>query len=337
MSKQFNVSCKGGSLRLSDHTVRIHNMSGKVLWQMPVKAVTGVEEVSRKVMSTIVIRTLQGDRTVEWLLPDNVARLQQALAASQADAPPFSPQMLRPPEHVSPPLSATQFQPQMLQSSGLDSPLSPAPPFWPQSPVLVSPPPTSAPAMQPPPKRRRAWPWVIAVILVLVSIGLINTALSSGSSTGNAASTPTAAAQSQATLAPKPTPTPTVKQNIIQIVNTHTSRADKIDFTQNNTVTVVVQITLSEMLDQGDARNTIQLNCFNIEKALWTDHITSLKDVALAFRDPSQDKYGNPSISPYGSCDLTAAIAARFNWDNLTISGSWNAYDSAQFYPIILG
>lgn len=152
---------------------------------------------------------------------------------------------------------------------------------------------------------------------------------------------PTSVTADQPTSAPTqastPTNTPTVKQNIVQLVDSHTSDADKIEFPQNDGKTVVVQITLSEQLDSNSARITIQDNCFNIQQALWTAHIASLKDVDLAFRGPSVDKFGNKSIAPYGVCDLTKATAAKFRWDNLNAQSGWNAYDQAMFYAIISG
>lgn len=150
-------------------------------------------------------------------------------------------------------------------------------------------------------------------------------------------SAPTQAVAPTPTTPPKPTPTPTVKQHIEQLVKDNTSQSTKIEFTQNDGKDVSVTITLSDQLTPGFARNTIQENCFNIEKALWTAHIAGLDDVNLAFNGPSVDKYGNNGTSPYGECDLTAGTAKKFNWDNLSASSAWDAYDLAVFFKIIQG
>lgn len=181
---------------------------------------------------------------------------------------------------------------------------------------------------------------ILACVLFVCSATIAGVAQSISESdatpTAAVASQPT---QAQATSTPTrpvtPTPTPTAKQRIQQLVTSNATDADKIDITQNDGRDVSVTITLKEALDQADARNSIQQNCFSIEKALWTAPLTGLDDVDLAFRGPATDAFGNPTTAPYGECDLSAPTAAKFNWSNLTPSTAWHAYDLAVFYKII--
>jgi hypothetical protein len=80
LTQSLRISCKQGNLRISDGFLRLHGYTGKILWQVPIQAVTSMEEVSRKILLTIVIHTTQGDRTVEGIAPTQFPRLQQALA-----------------------------------------------------------------------------------------------------------------------------------------------------------------------------------------------------------------------------------------------------------------
>ena len=193
--------------------------------------------------------------------------------------------------------------------------------------------------------RRQTRPMQVIVALGLIAaVIFVGSAAVSGIVQGSQQAlepTPTVASQPTPTSAPTraPTPQPTLSttQRITQLVHDNASNFSKIDMTQNDGKTVVVQITLNEALDKGSARAMIQENCFNVEKALWTARIASLNDVDLAFRGPAVDKFGNNSIAPYGVCDLTKATAAKFNWDNLSPPAAWDAYDSAQFYAIVQG
>lgn len=59
------------------------SMTGKQVWSLPVQGVI-ITEVSRKVMAIIEVRSQLGAYRVEWVSPDNIPKLQQALLDAQS-------------------------------------------------------------------------------------------------------------------------------------------------------------------------------------------------------------------------------------------------------------
>lgn len=198
------------------------------------------------------------------------------------------------------------------------------------------------PTYAPPPLPHRR-PWyrrpisLIAIAIVFVVLLIIGATSNSDGSQASATPTSTLAQATQApTATPKPTATLTVDQRVQQLVSSNASEAKsvKTSYASND---VEVNIVLDEAFDNGSYRTIIQENCFNIQKALWTGHISGLDDVNIAFSGPATDKYGNPMTAAFGECELGAKTAAQFNWPGLDQQSAWQAYDLARFYAIIQG
>lgn len=213
----LNISCKGGSLRVTPDGFLVHtSMAGKPVWQISARGVS-VVEVSRKIMATIEVRTPQGSRLVEWVSPGDIVKLQQALAQVQA-MPSYSqnPYAANAPTY--------QSQPQYPQ-------------YPHQQPGRFGQPPTR-PYTQPQ-QKPTAWQWYRAqrsktrrgigcgvIVAILLLIGMCSSVVSAASNSGNQANsdatptnqvvqqaasstdTPTTAATATATPTPKPKPTP---------------------------------------------------------------------------------------------------------------------------------
>jgi hypothetical protein len=116
MQALLNVPCKGGSLRVmpDGYLVRV-SMTGQTLWQIPAQSVT-IANVSQKIMASLEICSPYGNHLIEWVSPDNIPRLQQALAqapmpAPQATYPQWQAGQMAPPPPP-PPYPSPQFQAQ---------------------------------------------------------------------------------------------------------------------------------------------------------------------------------------------------------------------------------
>jgi archaellum component FlaF (FlaF/FlaG flagellin family) len=148
-------------------------------------------------------------------------------------------------------------------------------------------------------------------------------------------------ASSSATAASgPPTPTPTAQQRLAALARhaatgSNIQRVDTTYSAQDGTVTVTV--TLGGSVPVADADVTamqarVMSMCFQTQKALWTSGIP-LRSVTVTIAGPIMDQYAEREIQAYGAAVLTAAKAAKFNWEALSPDAAWTQYDNAYLRP----
>ncbi len=173
------------------------------------------------------------------------------------------------------------------------------------------------------------------MILILLS-GVVSALSGGNSNTSTSNSTPVAT--QQATQAPKPTskPTqpPTLDQRIHDLVY-GAGTVGHISKIERDSQFITVSENAADNLTHGMIVTGIKMDCFSVQKALWTNVGKQIPEVIVNFYMPVQDKYGNQSIGEVASCDLQKSTAQVFNWNNLTHDDAWNDYDNAHIISFL--
>jgi hypothetical protein len=192
--------------------------------------------------------------------------------------------------------------------------------------------PTPPPAPIPPKKHkllRNKWFWIAIVVFIVIS-GIVST-LTNG---GNTSNNPAAAPVSTSTTVPaaakptvKPTQPPTLDQRIHALVYGAGTVGHITEITRDSQF-VTIKENAADNLTNSLIVGGIKMDCFAIQKALWTHVGKQIPEVIINFSMPVQDQYGNQSIGEVASCDLQKSTAQRFNWNNLTHDDAWNDYDN---------
>jgi hypothetical protein len=165
--------------------------------------------------------------------------------------------------------------------------------------------------------------WKKFFVLTLVIIALAACGESSAvTSTVTPTSQPT---QAQATT--KPTKPPTLDQRIHDLVY-GAGTVGHINKIERDSQFITVSENAADNLTNGMIVDGIKMDCFYIQKALWTNVGKQIPEVIINFYMPVQDQYGNQSIGEVASCDLQKSTAQLFNWNNLTQDDAWKDYDN---------
>jgi|SRR5579859_4935572 len=98
------------------------------------------------------------------------------------------------------------------------------------------------------------------------------------------------------------------------------------------TVSTVKQV--GAQANNTSARSAIMLDCFTIQRDLWTAQPSiGLTDVDVFLYGNVVDQYGATKNEEVGSCDLIAQTEQRFNWGNLSSQQAWLDYDYTALLP----
>jgi hypothetical protein len=99
---------------------------------------------------------------------------------------------------------------------------------------------------------------------------------------------------------------------------------------------VTFYIPSSQVWDNNNLKNMIEINCYDVEHVIWT---SKLKNVAASavihIQSDLVDKYNNTSKGEVGNVTLKAETAKQFNWDDNVFEQAWDnqAYDSQWILP----
>ena len=134
----------------------------------------------------------------------------------------------------------------------------------------------------------------------------------------------------------QPTPPLTVDQQINQLVQNAGSNGTNIVSHYNlggDNAEVIDEQSVGGF-SNGDTVESIKIDCFAIQKALWTSSVASkISDVEVRVNGQLQDQYGKTSNGMWGSCELKSDTAKQFVWDNLTQDDAWKVYDNTWILP----
>ena len=75
----------------------------------------------------------------------------------------------------------------------------------------------------------------------------------------------------------------------------------------------------------------VHTRAYEIQKALWTSSLHP-KSVNIGFYEAVPSKFGGSQRTYIGMCSLNAITAAKLDWNNLTATDAWGAYNIADVY-----
>jgi hypothetical protein len=207
-----------------------------------------------------------------------------------------------------------------LPSPNQNDPTVPSvPPSYPQTPPLYAPPP-------PPKPKRRIWLWVILIIFAVIAYGTYQDSLKSA----NAPATSTTSTGS--TPAPTDTPTPTpapltarsaIDSRVKDDIAAATLVGDIIQagYGKKNNAFALVGLNPPLTMSQGDQLVLVQNDCFDGERAIWTDPL--LQNIgSMEVFIFTQDSQGLPVT--VGDCLLHPKTAAKIDWNTTDATTAWN-------------
>lgn len=195
-------------------------------------------------------------------------------------------------------------------------------------------------APPPPPKKRNIfknkWFWTAVLAVILLS-GIVSALSGGNSDTTSSSNTPVAtqpATQHATQPTAKPTHAPTLDQRIHDLVY-GAGTVGHVSKIERDSQFITVSEDAADNLTNSLIVGGIKMDCFNIQKALWTNVSKQIPEVIINFYMPVQDKYGNQSIGEVASCDLQKSTEQLFNWNNLTHDDAWNDYDNAHIITFL--
>lgn len=213
------------------------------------------------------------------------------------------------------------------------------------------------PTIPPPPApsrplpHQRVWHWYkhrskigklgygcLSLLVLIISCSICGAISSTGSSQKKdvVSASPTTAKSTQSPSKPKPTPTTkpqTPKDRILSIAKAN-------DGTDNNYIeslkVLQTTIILGMQWDNAAMKNSVKIECFDMQKALWTANPPlDLKLVVVTVKGDVVDRYGKESKEQVGWCKLGHETAKKFNWGNLSWRTAWDAYDEKGLAPFL--
>jgi len=191
-------------------------------------------------------------------------------------------------------------------------------------------------------RERRKSLIIAAVVLVLLVVCVV------------IANDPTMQAIINADLTPVPTDTPTPTPTPIDLtthqgVEAYTreviSNMSNVPFGQLEGVAytastkelqVLFYIPSNQVWDNNHLKNMIEINCYDVEHAIWTSKLKNIiAEAGVHIESDLVDKYNNTSKGEVGEVMLKAETAKLFNWDDNAFELAWNdqAYDSQWMLP----
>lgn len=174
-------------------------------------------------------------------------------------------------------------------------------------------PPPQVPPQKP---KSRARLWLIIVILVLTLIVIAAIALQAGNG-----SQPTATPNSPSSI----------EQQMLALAQAQALGTDLTSTYDSNTESLVITEKISGALSNDTLVSNMHVECFDIQKALWTNSIRIyLSNVEVdLYGGDLVDRYGQPITSPIGICKLSSKTEGAFVWENLDGDMAWEDYDYA--------
>jgi len=221
------------------------------------------------------------------------------------------------------------------------------------------------PKLNLPPKKGVSRTRVILIVIgVILALGILRTIFfpQQGDTTGTSPSSSSSSSTdngSQATTvpvsqptSPPPSPAPTLTQNQAHATATSVGRTiieqqtlslaqnalhngtDLKSTYDNGSKQVTIQENINYGLDNASILESIKIDCFYIQMAIWQAKIAHVDTVEVYILSNSlTDQYGNTSTGQLGHCTLGKDTASLFNWGNLTQDQAWGDYDDTWYLP----
>nr|BBH89148.1 hypothetical protein KTC_38990 [Thermosporothrix sp. COM3] len=180
--------------------------------------------------------------------------------------------------------------------------------------------------------------FIVACAALLCTCSGFGSFANSGSKTAQtqaqATTQPTQQKQQQAAPTPTPTRNLTLEERVKATATSVKKDAEVLYFPDQKTVQVTTYI--GAQWDNNSARDSVKMDCFRMQKALWTAQPPlGLESVIVFLHGDTIDKYGKEAREQVGGCTLKRPTAEQFVWQNLTWRTAWDAYDFKSLAPFL--